>query len=171
MKILAMDVSLSQPGFAVLEVVDGEVYVRELAYVKTNTKESHGFRLEQIASKMEDILERHDVEYIVREKGFSRHAHVTQTLYKVMGVTELLAHMDDFKGVEDIPVTSVKKLVTGNGKASKEEVAECVFEQVIVANHDEFYEKKRNGRMVLVDDLTDACAVGLAFLRQEGYID
>lgn len=171
MKILSLDVSLSQPGFAVLEVIEGEVHVRELSYVKTNAKESHGFRLEQITNKMEELLNKHDVEYIVREKGFSRHAHVTQTLYKVMGVTELLAHRDNFKEVVDMPVTTVKKQVTGNGKAGKEEVAECVFQQIKGINQEDFYEKKRNGRMVLVDDLTDACAVGLAFLRQEGYIE
>jgi len=170
MKILALDVSIAQPGFAVLEVVEGEVKVIELSYIKTNAKESHGFRLEQIASEMRRILEDIEVNYIVRERGFSRHAQVTQALYKVMGVTELVAHEDSFKGVVDISVTTVKKQVTGNGKAGKEEVAECVFEQVDIPSEN-FYEKKRNGRMVLVDDLTDACAVGIAFLRQEGYIE
>lgn len=169
--ILAMDISLTQPGFAVLQVVHNKVYVVELRYVTTNSKESHGHRLKQINDVLVDLLIRYDFKYVVREKGFSRHAHVTQTIYKVMGITELSATEYGFNNVVDLAVTTVKKQVTGNGKASKEEVARSVFQQIENYNPDWFHIKQRNGRMKLIDDLSDACAVGIAFLRQEGYIE
>lgn len=59
----------------------------------------------------------------VREKGFSRFPHETQVLFKVVGVTDLAAWQKCRAAYEEIAPSAVKKLLTGSGKASKEEVA------------------------------------------------
>lgn len=64
-----------------------------------------------------------DVAVFVREKGFSRFQHETQTLFKVVGIADLAAWRMRKTQFEEIAPTTVKKLLTGTGKASKEEVA------------------------------------------------
>ena len=170
---LAMDLSLSQPGFAVLAITDGKPIVLETSVVKTDAKKSHGERLEDIDSELEGYLWGYKPTHIVREKGFSRFPAVTQTLFKVVGVTDLVIAFytgcfdEAPKEAHEIPVTSVKKLVTGNGKATKEDVAEAVFRRLQIENTDEYYTK--SGK--LIDDKTDAMAVGLAYYIEKGLIE
>jgi len=64
-----------------------------------------------------------DVAVFVREKGFSRFPHETQVLFKVVGIVDLAAWRQCKTQFEEIAPTTVKKLLTGSGKASKEEVA------------------------------------------------
>lgn len=163
----AMDLSLSSPGFAVIATTDdGEPIVLEVSHVLTDAKKPHGYRLEQIADEIGGYLDGYSPEYIVREKGFSMHARTTQALYKVIGVSDYITYATETRTIEEIAPTSVKKAVTGNGKSSKESVADAVFEQLRIKIKADFYTKKG----VLIDDRTDACAVGLAYMKRKGLI-
>lgn len=125
--ILAMDLSLSCPAFAVGCVEDGQVYILHLSHVKTKSKDSHGTRLRMIFNHLEKVLDEYpNIEYVVREKGFSRHAVTTQALFKVVGISDLVVNHFGHDAVTEIAPLTVKKLITGNGKASKEEVAKDV---------------------------------------------
>jgi len=59
----------------------------------------------------------------VREKGFSRFPHETQALSKVVGISDLATWQKCRAVYEEIAPAAVKKQLTGNGRASKEEVA------------------------------------------------
>ena len=62
------------------------------------------------------------------------------------------------KEFEEIAPLSVKKSVTGNAKADKEEVARCLESYVGKLEYE-------------CDDESDAVAVGIAWLIQHGYIE
>lgn len=163
---LAIDLSMNSPGFAVVGVFEGQPIVLEASVIKTDTSKGHGYRLSQIELEISKYLKKYDVEYIVREKGFSRFANTTQTLFKVVGISDLLAHNITGIEVEEIPPTTVKKILTGSGKSSKEEVAEAVFMKFLIENTEEYFTKKGK----LIDDKTDACAVGYAYLKNKNKI-
>lgn len=177
---LAMDLSLSQPGFAVLAITDdsspiiadrGKPILLEKSFVKTNVKKPHGYRLGEISDEIRRYMKEYDPSHIVREKGFSRFPTVTQTLFKVVGVSDLVVSEDyTHKTVHEIATTSVKKLVTGNGKSTKEEVAIATFKRLQIENTDDFYYVNTKGERILIDDMTDAAAVGLAYYKQKGLI-
>ena len=59
----------------------------------------------------------------VREKGFSRFPHETQALFKAAGIADLAAWQKCRAVYEEIAPASIKKLLTGSGKATKAEVA------------------------------------------------
>ena len=59
----------------------------------------------------------------VREKGFSRFPRETQALFKVIGVADLVAWQKKRAEYHEIAPTTIKKLLTGSGKATKEDVA------------------------------------------------
>src|SRR5690625_5982565 len=157
----AMDLSLNGPGFAVLAVTDsGELILLEKSHLKPKGT-THGRKLGQISEEIDRYLCEYSPEHIVREKGFSRFAATTQALYKTVGVSDLYAYMRMEKTVHEIAPTSVKKIVAGNGKASKDDVQEAVIRRLQIDKPDFFAN----------DDESDACAVGVAYFIQKGLVD
>lgn len=158
---LAMDLSLSSPGFAVLAVFEGSPIALEVTSIKTNAKTTHGARLTQIAEEIAFLIRKYQPEHIVREKGFSRFAATTQALFKVVGVSDYISHRDVGKAVDEIAVTTVKKAVTGDGRADKQAVQDAVLRILQIDTTDYFTN----------DDESDACAVGIAYLLGKKLID
>ena len=154
--VLGMDLSLSSPAFCIGRVREGKLEVLHLSHVKTTSKDTHGYRLRLIFNHLEKLLSEHpEVTDVVREKGFSRHALTTQTLFKVVGISDLLTHHFGFEKVHEIAPTTVKKTITGSGKADKEEVAEALrkylYTDVNFAN----------------DDESDACGVCISYMIEK----
>lgn len=162
---LALDLSLSSPGFAVLATEHNGHYnvpiVLETSHVKTKASKSHGYRLGEISEEIDRYLLDYSPDHIVREKGFSRFATTTQALFKVVGVSDLYAQMRMDKVIAEIPPTTVKKAVTGSGKATKDEVAGAVIH--ILRIDDPYF--------FGTDDESDAAAVALAYMYDRQLIE
>ena len=158
---LALDLSLSQPGFAVIALTDeGQPIILEKSHVKTNAKKPHGFRIDQVMKEMERYYLAYKPEHVVREKGFSRFPATTQALFKIVGSSDVMAHWHKSEPVHEIAPTSVKKAITGSGKASKDEVADAVI-RILQIEQPNFF---------ATDDESDAAAVGITYLKQIGAI-
>lgn len=159
MKILSMDLSLSCPAFAVMDVNNGVVEVQHLSHVKTKTSKPHGYRLFEIYNHLESIYKEHpDITEVVREKGFSRFPKTTQILFQVVGISTICSYKYGFEKVEEIAPTSVKKAITGNGKSTKEEVAKAL---------NTVYGIDINFK---TDDESDAIACGISFYIKKGLL-
>ena len=165
-KILAMDLSLNLPAFCVAEVVDGVFTVIEVSHVdnKKKTKWTTAQKLQAIANEIRRLIDEHGAfDVIVREKGFSRYANTTQLLFRVVGISDLVAlENGDCITVEEIPPTTIKSIVAGYSRASKEEVEEGVRE--LLPEHQknmDFYS----------DDESDAVAVGLTYCLRRGLLN
>lgn len=165
-KILAMDLSLNLPAFCVAEVVDGVFTIIEISHVdnKKKTKWTTAQKLQAIANEIRRLIDKHGAfDVIIREKGFSRYANTTQLLFRVVGISDLVAlENGDCIAVEEIPPTTIKSIVAGYSRASKEEVEEGVRE--LLPEHQkemEFYS----------DDESDAVAVGLTYCIRKGLLN
>lgn len=158
MKILGLDLSLNSPGFAVIEVdKKGRVKLLECSRIKANTKHSQSKKIRRIIAHLNRVIEDHDPDEIVRERGFVRHNKTTQILERVVGAAYWLIGGD----VKELPPTTIKKLVAGNGSASKEEVELAVRKHLSLPDSFVFES----------DDVSDAVAVALAFnesIKQAG---
>ncbi|MFB5568633.1 crossover junction endodeoxyribonuclease RuvC [Bacillus cereus] len=158
-RFLGLDLSMSSAGVAVIDLVDGALELRTAYRIKTNPKQRHGQRLNQIAQELRSTLKEYEpFDTIVREKGFSRFAATTQALFKVVGVSDLV--LRDYHIVELSP-TTIKKIMTGSGKAGKEEV-ELAVRDVLGLGEDYIF---------ISDDESDACAVILAYLLENGILE
>lgn len=118
-------------------------------------KKCHG----QILTEIYDLITHLavDVAVFVREKGFSRFPHETQVLFMVVGIADLAAWRTSETEFVEIAPTTVKKLLTGSGKAGKEGVA-AVLEQYV-------------GKLKYeTDDESDAVAVGITWLISQKLI-
>lgn len=155
MKILALDLSLKCTGYAILDTNKNEIKVITSGVVETSPKNSTGERLRNIQCLIECLLSTHDIDVVVREKGFTRHNIATQQIFKVVGVTEYTCSRYGFN-VEEIAPTTIKKYIGGSGKASKEEVEAGLIKLV-------------GERKYKTNDESDAVGVGCTYiLMNEG---
>lgn len=92
----------------------------------------------------------------VRERGFSRFASETQTIFRMVGVTDLVVWELAHRSFEQITPKEIKKLIAGDGKARKDSVASALPYYVGPIEYK-------------TDDESDAVAVGIAWLIKNGY--
>lgn len=163
MIILGIDASLDRPGFALIEVKGNRKpsLITTCAVDNKTTegkKKSTAQKLQEIARVFHRICELYNPDIIVRERGFSQFANSTQKIFRVVGVIDLVAYDSFGKLIEEITPCSVKKCITGDGKADKGFVAESLDQYI--------------GRYFYnTDDESDAVAVALAYAVQEDIID
>ena len=164
-RVLSMDLSLSFPAFAIIDFSGGKAIVVDIKYCdnKKCGKLSHGERLHRIANVLRDIAEEYpDINVVVREKGFSRFAATTQSLFKVVGVSDLeVFRIFGITEIDELSPTTVKKYITGNGKADKDGVEAGVRKLLDVSQKDLAFK---------TDDCSDAVAVGFSWLIKEGHL-
>lgn len=157
-RLLAMDLSLSFPAYAVIDIVAGKCLVRDIRYTDNKSgkraKLSHAERLDAIAKDIVQIfIDYPDIDAVVREKGFHRYAYTTQVLFRVVGVSDLkVFEASGITVIDEIAPTSVKLLIAGTGKASKAEVADGVREHLVPLQKDMIF---------VTDDCSDAIGVGI----------
>ena len=160
--VLAADLSLRRPGFCKMLVTNGDE--PELENVETisvdnkNNDKSHGQLLDEIMKAFAFFVPEDGIPiWFVRERAFNARAAQSEIgIYKVVGVMDWLLYRLAKDWLEIYPVT-VKKLVTGSGKATKEEVAKTV---------QRFLPSAHFG----TDDESDAAAVAISFLVQNGVL-
>ena len=100
---------------------------------------------------------------VVREQALDKQAgprgsRVLEVLHKVVGVSDLYAFGFGGRVFDEIHPKTIKKLVTNNQLAEKDEVASALAQFV-------------GEREYACDDESDAVAVGVAWLLQQGLID
>lgn len=133
MCIYGFDLSLSNTGVAIM---DNDGNLKEVFSIKTNDKLDHPLRLKKIADVLLEYRNKYPPCVAVFEQGFFRHNKSTQAIFKVVGLVQYL--FSDCKQYFYAPLT-VKKLTTGRGNATKEEVLEKIVElyDIGVDNYDQ----------------------------------
>lgn len=156
-RYMGIDLSLSCPGFAVVEVRRRKPFLLYVKHVKTNSKLNHGDRLAHVAAYFDAIYyDFEPFEAIIREKAFhNSRVNATESGYKTAAAIDLCLRG---RHIEDIPNTSVKKEVAGKGNAGKDEVRAGVAR---------WFPKQE----FKTDDESDAVAVALTYLLREKIID
>lgn len=162
-QVAALDLSLTRPGFALLQYHADtrsiEIVNKDIIPNKTNMKKKkRGQVINEIGKLFTEYVSPQVVKVVVREKSFVRFNAETASLYCVTGAMEMILWNRKEQWFQELAPSSVKKAVTGSGKASKDEVAEAL----------DNYCTHTNWRS---DDESDAVAVGIAWLVQNGYME
>ncbi len=169
-RILSFDISAS-PGVAVLEIANRQPRLITVDHVVTDSTATDSQRYEYVRSLATKIAyENRPFDAIVREKfikGGSKRS--TQLVFGAWSAIDMslgaFGYAVDDKN--EIVASAVKKLIGGKGGASKEEVAEGVIRILGEEVRQYFYTER--GR--LLDDRSDAVAIGLSYAIQKGLID
>lgn len=163
--VLGADLSLRRPGFCLLKIKDysGTKKIESIKLYsvdnKRDKKKCHGELLDDIKNAYLKLsFPKHDHFYAVRENEIMKQKVPSErSLSKVVGMMDW-THWKLY-GTEwfNIYPVTVKKQITGSGKATKEEVAQAL----------EKYVGKLDYKC---DDESDAVAVAVAWLIQQGQI-
>lgn len=167
-RVVGGDISLKRPGFCVLTVerqLDGTLRFLNVRTTcvdnKKNQKIEKGELLDEVLRAITFFFpdqESDGIEtYYVREKYISKHNSTYESsIYEAVGITDWFLWRLKKSWYELYPV-SIKKLVTGNGKADKTEVAAALSSYV-------------GERTYATDDESDAVAAAVAWLIQQGQL-
>ena len=125
MRILGVDPGLGTTGYG---VIDGDSFrVIEAGIIKTRSKTPVQERITKIFDEISDIIEEHRPGVLVLEKIYSHYKHPTTAILMAhaRAMACLVCGEFDVKLV-NYPSTRIKKVITGNGHASKVQVQRMV---------------------------------------------
>jgi crossover junction endodeoxyribonuclease RuvC len=132
MRILGIDPGLRLTGFGVVESRPGtlEPTLIEAGVIKLNAKTSVADRLAQLADDLAGVITQARPDQLAVEKIYSHYAHPRTAIVMAhaRGVILLCAKQADL-AIEELAATEVKKALTGNGHASKEQMQLAVQSQ------------------------------------------
>ena len=170
MRILSFDISAS-PGVALIEIKAKRPRLIAVDHIETSSDHTDAQRYTYVQSFVTQFIhENGEYDAIVREKfirGGSKRS--TQLVFGAWASVDraLAVYGYSIDDKDEIVASSVKKLIGGKGGALKEEVAEGVIRILGEEVRPQFYTER--GR--LLDDRSDAVAIGLAYAIQKGLID
>jgi crossover junction endodeoxyribonuclease RuvC len=167
MRVLGLDLSLTSPGFAVIEVPTagrnaGKPRLIKTANFTTDSGTSQALRYEEIeAFTLLFIRDNKPFDVIAREVWPpARNYAQNNKIHGAWSAVERALSRYGYEVGEHLTPSNVKKTVTGNGAAKKPEVAEAVRNILGLPAEHKFDS----------DDHSDACAIALAYLIREGLI-
>ena len=123
MRILGVDTGLAETGYGVVDAHDGACRVVEAGVISTAADEHLPDRLSRIFRALSDVIAELEVECVVVEDVYAKYRHPRTAI--MMGHARgviILAAADRGLQVHSYPASLVKKSLTGNGRASKEQV-------------------------------------------------
>lgn len=158
-----LDLSLTSPGFAAIDVKGRVPYLVATSHVKTDTTDSQALRYEIIeAHALLFFRQYRPVDTVVREIWPpSRNYAQNDKLHGAWSAVDRALDRLGLAVTVNITPSRVKSLVTGNGRAEKPEVADAVRKWLRLPAEYKF----------ATDDESDACAIVLAHLIAENLID
>lgn len=125
MRILGIDPGLGTTGYGIIE--DRNFKLIEAGVIRTQSNTPIQARLKKIFDGLSEIIEEHKPDILVLEKIYSHYKHPTTAI--LMGHARAVACL--VSGIRKVklinyPSTRIKKVVTGNGHASKQQVQRMV---------------------------------------------
>lgn len=158
MIVVGIDQGLATCGYAIIQADNDNIDVLKSGTITTNSKYSTGRRLFILREKIKNLIIEHNAAMIGCERLFfnapSGGRNKSMSMMQVNMATGVIHLLSNECGIDvfEYPPTTVKKMITGNGKASKEDVDVVVKEYV---KHD-----------TKTDHETDAIAIGItAYLK------
>ena len=125
MRILGVDPGLGTTGYG---VIDGDSFrVIEAGVIKTRSKTPVQERIKKIFDEISGIIEEHRPGVLVLEKIYSHYKHPATAILMAhaRAMACLVCGKFDIKLI-NYPSTRIKKVITGNGHASKVQVQRMV---------------------------------------------
>ena len=153
-RILGVDPGTTLLGFAVLEVRDKQLCMLEMGVIRLHKFPEHSVRLQRIFERLKQVV----FEYKPREMAieapfYGKNAQSMLKLGRAQGVA-IAAAMTSGVHTQEYAPRKIKQAITGNGNASKEQVAAMLEQELKIDLSDQLL------------DATDALGVALCHYFQ-----
>ena len=152
MKILGIDPGLNYTGWAVISASKSSISLIDFGIITPNAKHPTSNRLKQIYEILKERIIEYNPDHVAIEETFvNKDPKSALKLGYARGVALMVPSIFDLPVFEYAP-TTIKKTVTGNGHASKEQV-EAMIKIVMPKSYNIITEAK--------DDAVDAIAIAM----------
>jgi len=156
MIILGVDPGLQITGYGVIEAGRGSCpKVKEAGVIRTTSRQDIGARLEKIYKNLLEVTGEYKPEALAIEKLYSHYKHPMTSILMghARGVVCLVAGSSGIKLI-NYPATRIKKAITGNGHASKQQIAGMIKQRLALSELPE------------PADVSDALACALTYVLE-----
>ena len=128
MRILGVDPGLGITGYGVIEADKGQFKVLEAGIIKSSSHQALPERLSRLYKALSDIIRQYKPNSLILETLYSHYKHqmTAIAMAHARGVIALCAGSFTRLDLVNYSAKRVKKAVTGNGNASKMQVARTV---------------------------------------------
>jgi len=143
-------------GYGVLEYCEGTPRLLDAGVISSSADDTLALRLDELFCGIVEVIEKFHPEAMGIEELYShyRHPMTAIRMAHARGVLCLAAVRNGVRPVE-LPATRIKKLLTGNGRAAKEQVAGMVRHLLGIRGE------------IRPNDVTDALAAAIAAYESE----
>ncbi|WP_235298817.1 crossover junction endodeoxyribonuclease RuvC [Portibacter marinus] len=153
-RIIGIDPGTNVLGFAVVDIVNGECKILDMGVLKLIKYPDHTTKLKEIFLQIQEIIETYlPSEMAIEAPFFGKNVQSMLKLGRAQGVSMAAAMTMGLEICEYSP-KKIKQSVTGNGNASKEQVALMLMQILKKKLHDQYH------------DATDALAVAMTHHHQ-----
>lgn len=159
--IMGIDPGTNVMGYGVLGVNGKKADVIVMGVIQLSRFESHYLRLARIYERVTGLVEQYlPDELAIEAPFFGKNVQSMLKLGRAQGVAMAAALARDIP-ITEYPPLNIKKAVTGNGQASKEQVANMLKHLLHIPDE----------KMPSMLDATDALAVALTHMYEAGKPD
>lgn len=163
MLVLGIDPGTATTGYGVIDVSPQDYDFLEFGLIETKKTETPESRLATIYELMNLHLKRLKPDVMVIEKiFFFSNAKTVIRVGQAQGVMLLAASQNNVPVIEYAPGT-IKKVVTGSGRAKKKEVEEAVRQ---ILGKKVSIDKTRNITRTHIDNAVDALAIAICHVHK-----
>ncbi len=155
---LGIDPGLGTTGYGVLRFTTGSIELLDGDTIRSKANDPLPVRLDELYCGTLEILDKYGPVAMGLEKIFAHYKHPATAIKMAhaRGIFCLAAARRNVP-VVSLPATMIKKLVTGNGRAGKEQVSGMVRHLLGLTVE------------IKPDDVTDAIAIAIAAYESEKY--
>ena len=154
--ILGIDPGTLLMGYGIIEINGSQVKMKEMEVLKLSNKKDNHERLQLIHQKVEELIKKFKPhEFAIEAPFFGKNVQSMLKLGRAQGVAMAAALYREVPITEYAP-KKVKQSVTGNGNASKEQVAKMLMQ---------IFNIKEMPKLL---DASDALAVAVCHHYQNG---
>lgn len=165
MRFLGIDPGTATTGYGLIEIEDKKLKVLEWGLIETNKESSVENRLEKIFKETTALLKKLSPDVFIFEKiFFATNAKTVIAVGQAQGVMLLAASKSKIK-IESYAPGTIKKTITGNGRAKKKEVQQAI--RRILGNQ----VKSKAHQKTHFDNSADALAIALTHAMKGGEIN
>lgn len=154
MKILGIDPGLAIVGYSLVEHINDENILIASGSIQTDKKKTEAERLYEISVDVQTIIDKYKPDVASIEKLFYfKNQKTVIPVAEARGVILSVLQKNNIPIDEFTPI-EVKQMITGYGRASKEEVAKIVEMSI------------KYKKLPKLDDTVDSIAIALCYSRK-----
>ena len=154
MKILGIDPGLAIVGYSLVEHINDENILIASGSIQTDKKKTEAERLYEISIDVQTIIDKYKPDVASIEKLFYfKNQKTVIPVAEARGVILSVLQKNNIPIDEFTPI-EVKQMITGYGRASKEEVAKIVEMSI------------KYKKLPKLDDTVDSIAIALCYSRK-----